>query len=122
MNENEIVNAKITSTKLGYEDHGIMTCWLFLEGNGWGGGFGGYGLDDYDKEKERRVATAQGLEAIIQLMKALDVENWENLKGKYIRCEIGKIGGGRGVTKVGHLIKDQWFSFEEFFNKEKENE
>lgn len=86
-----------------------------------GCGFGGYMLDTYDAEKKCRVGTAQGLEAIMQLMKALEVEKWEDLKGEYIRCEIGRTRGGR-ITKVGHLIKDQWFSFEEFFNKENENE
>ena len=118
---NEIMNAKIIRTELGYEDHGIMSCMLHVEGDGWGCGFGGYMLDDWNAEKKCRVGTAQGLEAIMQLMKALEVEKWEDLKDKYIRCEIERTGGGR-ITKVGHLIKDQWFSFEEFLNKENENE
>lgn len=36
----EILNAKITNTKLG-EDHGCLTANLFLEGDGWGCTFGG---------------------------------------------------------------------------------
>ena len=32
---NEILNAKITSTELG-EDHGCLTAYIIMEGNGWG--------------------------------------------------------------------------------------
>lgn len=38
-------NAKIKSTMLGYEDHGILTCYLILDQAGSGQGFGGYRLD-----------------------------------------------------------------------------
>ena len=38
-------NAKIKSTKLGYEDHGILTCFLILEQESSSQGFGGYRLD-----------------------------------------------------------------------------
>ena len=112
----EIENVKITSTQLGYEDHGIFTCNLILDGYGWGCSFGGYALDTYNKEQKQRVATIQGFQAIIELMKALEVKNWEDLKGQYIRVEHQ--GWGGKITKVGHLIKNKWFSFEEFFKTE----
>lgn len=35
MSEKKIENAKITSTSLGYEGHGIMTAYVTLEGAGW---------------------------------------------------------------------------------------
>lgn len=38
-------NAKIKSTMLGFEDHGIMTCFLQLEQASSGQCFGGYRLD-----------------------------------------------------------------------------
>lgn len=44
MGKTEILNAKITSTKLG-EEHGCLTAMLYLNGEGWGCGFGGYCLD-----------------------------------------------------------------------------
>lgn len=116
----EIRNAKIVDTQLGYEDHGIMTCWLILEGDGWGCGFGGYSLDEWEADKKERTGTKIGFDAIIQLMKTLDVEKWEDLKGKYIRCETS--GWGGSIGKVGHLLKDKWFSFEEFFKEEREAE
>lgn len=111
----EIVNAKITSTMLGLEDHGIMTCTLFLEFANGGCGYGGYALDTYDEVKKMRVGTAAGLDAIMQLMKTLEVEKWEDLKGKYVRCET--TGWGGTVTNIGHLIKNKWFSFKEFFDE-----
>ena len=113
----EIVNAKITDTKLGYEDHCIFTCMLALEGSAWGCGFGGYALDEYNKSEKRRIATQQGFQAIIELMEALEVRNWEDLKGQYVRVVSQGLGGK--ITKIGHLIKDKWFSFEEFFEKHK---
>ena len=41
--QGEIRNAVIQSTMLGYEDHGILTCFLHLDYSGAGQGFGGYG-------------------------------------------------------------------------------
>lgn len=112
-----ILNVKICDTKLGYEDHGIFTCELLLEGDGWGCWYGGYVLDEYNKELNERIATRQGFQAIIELMKTLEVDKWEDLKGKYVRVE-GQGWGGK-ITKIGHLIKDKWFSFKEFFEDKK---
>ena len=112
-----IQNAKISCTSLGTEDHGIMTCHLMLEGDGWCCGFGGYALDTFDKTVNMRVGTAVGLDAIMRLMETLEVEKWEDLKGQFIRCESN--GWGGKITKIGHLIKEKWFSFEEYFNSKK---
>ena len=40
MRESSQANAKITSTHLGQEDHGIFTAWLQLDYGGSGQGFG----------------------------------------------------------------------------------
>lgn len=104
-----IVNARIAETQFGYEGHGIMTCYLLIEGDGWCCNFGGYALDSWNNEESRRVGTAQGFNAVIELMKTLEVEKWEDLKGKYIRCETE--GWGGRITKVGHMLKGRWFSF-----------
>ena len=113
-----IENAKITGTMFGKEDHGIFTCNLCIEGAGWGCWYGGYALDEYDKDKNKRVGSAVGLSAIIQLLETLEVDEWEELKGQYVRVELTDPFGK--ITKIGHLIKNKWFSFEEFFNGEKE--
>lgn len=112
----EIVNAKITSTKLG-EEHGCLTAELYVEGDMWGCGFGGYCLDHWCAEIGK-YKSSDGYGAIIELMKTLDVTSWENLQDKYVRVEIE--GWGGRILKIGHLMKDQWFSFEQYFNKVKE--
>ena len=53
----KIVNAQIDETFFGREEHGILTCYLYLKGNGFGVGLGGRALDGYDKSKKKRVAT-----------------------------------------------------------------
>lgn len=107
----EILNAKITSTKLG-EEHGCLTADLFLEGRGWGCAFGGYCLDHWFAKIGEHTAE-DGYGAIIELMKTLEVYSWEELKGQFVRVEIE--GWGGNIVRIGHLIKDQWFSFKEYF-------
>ena len=101
----EIKNAEIESTMLGYEDHGILTCFLHLNYGGSGQGFGGYGLDAYDKASDTRKGTAYGIAFIRHILDVLEVSTWEELKGKYCRADasFGKVYG------VGHLLKDKWF-------------
>ena len=109
----KIENAKITDTKLG-EDHGCLTTNIFLEGDGWGCFFGGYCLDHWCA-KAGEHHSLDGYGAIIELMKTLEVESWEELKGQYVRVESEDWGGR--IIRVGHLLKNQWFSFDEYFAK-----
>ena len=111
----KIENAQITGTKLG-EEHGCLTAEIFLEGDHWGCVFGGYCLDHWFAETGEHHSS-DGYGAIIELMKTLEVESWEELKGTYVRTESG--GWGGGVTRIGHLMKDKWFSFDEYFKKVK---
>ena len=77
----EILNAKIISTKLG-QDHGCLTADLTIEGDGWGCGFGGYCLDHWCADIGKHSST-DGYGAIIELMKTLEVESWEDIKGNF---------------------------------------
>lgn len=97
-----VYNCEIKRTMLGFEDHGIMTCDLTLEGDGWGCAFGGFKMD-----------SPKGMECIKELLKTLKTDTWEQLKGQYIRV-VTKGEFGR-VVAVGHLIEDRWFSFKNFF-------
>lgn len=56
-----------------------------------------------------------GYGAIIELMKTVGVESWEELKGKCIRAKFDSPFGK--VVAIGNLFKDQWFSFEEYFDE-----
>ena len=111
-----IQNCKIVRTELGYEDHPILTCWLHLEGAGWAAVFGGVALDEWDKALGKRIIMAKGFAAVKALMDTLEVKSWEKLQGQLIRAETE--GSGNMCFKIGHLMKDKWFSFEEFFKGE----
>ena len=87
----EIVNMKIIDTKLG-EDHGCLTAYLTLEGDGYFCNAGGYCLDHWCANVGEHHST-DGYGAIIELMKTLEVESWEELKGKYIRVKNEGLGG-----------------------------
>ena len=116
MNKTEILNAEITNTKLG-EEHGCLTADLTIEGSGWGCVFGGYCLDHWFA-KPGEHHSSDGYGAIIELMKTLEVDSWESLKGQYVRVEIE--GWGGKILRVGHLMKDKWFSFKDYFEQVKE--
>ena len=116
MNMTEILNAKITSTKLG-EEHGCLTADLFVEGEGWACAFGGYCLDFWFAEVGA-YSSSDGYGAIIELMKTLEVESWEELNGKYVRVESE--GWGGKIIRIGHLMKNKWFSFKDYFEQVKE--
>lgn len=113
----EIKNAKITSTSLGYEDHGILTFGLCLDISGGGGVvYGSFALDEYDEEKKKRVCDAKSMECITEIMNVVGVENWEDLKGKYIRIQTN--GWGSAIDKIGNLMEDKWFDIREFFKED----
>lgn len=97
-----IQNAKIQTTTLGFEDHGIMTAWLHLEYEGAGQGFGGWALTDkamYDFVKG--------------VLDTLEVDEWEKLKGVHCRVE----GSHMKIERIGHIIKDKWFDPAELWKK-----
>ncbi len=113
----EILNAKITSTKLTMEDHGCLTFWLTLEGSGWGVGFGGYcigkgylGSDDFEADN------GWGLEAMMRIMDVVGVDTWEKLEGQFVRVKITD-GWGGSCRCIGNLMNDKWFDIKAFFDR-----
>jgi hypothetical protein len=102
-----IINARITGTKLGYEDHGILTFWLSLDYGGSGQGFGGYALDSYDKEKDCRKHSKYAGVCIEKILKVVGVDNWEDMKGKYVRADIdGEASLGDLIKGIIHILDD----------------
>lgn len=125
----EIKNAQITGTKLGREDHGIMTFMIFVQFGGACCGIGGYGLDQTvrtytDDEDEpyctRHIFRAEGLEAISRVLETVGVDNWEDLKGKYIRIKDN--GWGKTIDEIGNLMEEKWFNMREFFENAQKGE
>ena len=94
-------NAKIKSTMLGYEDHGIMTCYIQLEQECTGQAFGGYRLD-----APKNADSYMGTFWIERVLKTVGVQKWEDLVGKYIRVDGEEFGEIRGI---GHITDNKWF-------------
>ena len=111
----EIKNAKISSTMLGREDHGIMTFMIYIDGYGFSCGIGGYCLDEFSSATQTRVFRSESMEAISKILEVVGVDKWEDLPGKYIRIEYN--GLGSTVTKIGNIIEEKWFDLKEFFGK-----
>ena len=111
-----IENAKITNVSLTMEDHGCLTFWLTLEGDGWGCGVGGYCIGKgYLGAKEFTAERGGGLEAMMRIMDVVGVSTWEDLKGKYLRVQFPGDGWGDRVSTIGNLVKDKWFNIADFF-------
>lgn len=105
-------NAIIERTMLGYEDHGILTCFLCLKQSSSGQGFGGYTLDDRpkkDKEGNRYGGREPAVFAgfwIKRILEVVGVSKWEDLVGKHIRVVGEEFGTIKGI---GNIIEDKWF-------------
>lgn len=97
----------IKSTFLGQEDHGIFTAMLHCEGDGVGISVGGYGLDAWSEEDNRRIGTSYGLEHIKAILRVAGVDTWEKLPGTHILVLYGGGQGGWGGRSVGfaHPVK-----------------
>ena len=105
----ELKLGRITSTRLGKEDHGILTFWLDLDYGGTGQGFGGYSLGgDF---------TSTVIEGILE---AVGVDNWEDLKGEvvWVKRDGPKFGGKIIAIKAPDFVeRAKWFDIEEASKK-----
>lgn len=106
-------NAIISSTMLGYQDHGILSFWLYLDYGGGSQGFGGLCLDDVIKN-ESGLFKARGAHKICgfvlqRILETLEVETWERLPKTHVRV----IADHDRIHAIGHFLKDQWFYLDE---------
>lgn len=109
----EALNAQIKATKLGFISNGIFDFKLVLEIQGGGGvALGGWAMDRYDKEKNKRVGTAYGMNLIMRILEVVGVDTWEELEGKYIRIKNAKLGDR--VSAIGNLMAEEWVDFDTF--------
>lgn len=100
----EIKNAKIGSTFLGIEDHGIFTAMITVDYGGSSQGFGQHNLTYKD----------YGIKYLRKILETVGVDSWEELVGKHIR--VKKEGGYNSkICSIGNIIEDKWFEPE---NKE----
>jgi hypothetical protein len=106
-------NARIESTMLGIEDHGIMSFYLYLDYGRSGQGFGGYGLDEYDKIKECRIGHPKSIILIRKILEVVGVDKWEDLEGKYIKVKYEH----SGVDGICSIIGDNWLMIKDFWEE-----
>ncbi len=87
--------AKISSANLEIQERGILNFWIFVDyEDGAGQGVGGIALDQFDKEKDRRIGTAYGCEMIRRLLLCLSVNDFSEMKGKHVWV----YGEGEGLS------------------------
>lgn len=108
-----IRNARITSTMLGREDHGIMTFMLYIDAGVFSCGVGGFCLDEFSTASQIRVFQAKSMRVISEILNVVGVDKWEDLPGKYIRFEDN--GLGSTVTKIGNIVNNKWLDMKNFF-------
>ena len=97
--------AKIKNARLSLDRDCFLTFWFDLEYEGNSGqGFGGYCLDTYDEDKEKRVGTAGGCDAIRQLLELFKVNDFREMKGRIVWALTE--GKGFGSKVVGLQIPD----------------
>jgi hypothetical protein len=103
--------ARIKSTMLGSEDHGILTAYIHVEGDGWGVGVGGYGLDtpvhDASGKFIGREPTAYGLDQIVQFIHTVGVTSWEKLSGAEVLVLFDNEHSWGGTPKGIAHIRDE---------------
>lgn len=113
----EILNAVISKATLGFDDHGFLDAWLYLDlEGGCSQGFGGYVLQ---VPKESRYWTLKSVAGhyIWRVLEIAGVQEWKDLPGKAIRIKR-KDGLIRGI---GHILKEDWFIPSEDFKACREN-
>ena len=112
--KDEIENAKITHVSITMADHGCLTFYLTLEGDGWGVNYGGVSIGTGYVGAKDFKGDGKGLEAMMRIMDIVGVTNWEDLEGKY--CRIVNPDWGGVVKVIGNILKDKWFDIDKFYN------
>lgn len=107
--------AKVESTFLGVEDHGIFTAMVHVSYGGSGQGIGGYALDTYAEATKERHGTAYGMEWVRRFLNAAGVDSWEKLPGRtFIVLKDGDEWSGKVVgIKPLPTEKGRQFLFED---------
>lgn len=114
-----IENALISSTSITMMEHGVLTFYVTLEGDGWGCSIGGYVIGHgYLGASAFKSQSGSGLVAMMRIMDTVGVESWEDLEGKY--CRVKTEGWGGKILEIGNLISDKWFDIGAFFKNERE--
>ncbi len=116
MTREEQENATIKSVTFGIEDHGILTANLGLDFGSCWQGFGGWCLHSPGATKPYPPTDFAGW-WICRLLQTLEVSEWSKLQGINVRARRRD-----GLLyAIGHIVKDQWFSPREEWEKHPNN-
>ena len=113
--------AKVKKVNLNIRERGILMFHVMVDyEEGCSQGVGGMCLDDYDEDKKERVGTAYGCEMIRQLMLTLDVDNFEDAKGRIIWV-LGEGEGfsfeAKGIQSLNVYGKQKTMIFADIFDQ-----
>lgn len=112
----KIINAKITGTFLGREDHDIPTFGIYVQtAEGWCTTIGYYSLSGYDRESEKYDWC--NFEIIFKILKIVGVNSWEELTEQYIRIKVPERRNAP-IIEFGNLVEDEWININEWFEQE----
>lgn len=97
--------ARIETTTLGVEDHGLFTAVLCLDFDSVSGQCTpGCILDDKPDATGRRRGSAYGLDFIMEVLRVVGVDHWERLKGQRVyalkRVDEGWSGLIEGLASI----------------------
>lgn len=107
-------NAIIEECNIGISDRGTLRASILLK-FGDGSTHQGFGCDTLYLNKSfthHKIESMAG-HFIYRIMEVADVENWNDLVGKSLRFVHTDELNPR-IKEIGHIIKDDWFSFDEF--------
>lgn len=107
-------NAEIEDVSLNFKNYASLTLQLDLKGDHWCCSFGGYKLGHGYLGAKEFKGSSKGLEAIMRIMDTVGVEDLSDLKGKNIRVMFVKLQ----IYAIGNIIKDEWFTYDNFFKNE----
>ena len=123
--EKEIYNARITDTRLGYNDWNQLTFSIYTDSEYGICGFGGcqfgkrddFAIDEVSRLRETKYINFEWTsELIMKLLDVVGVDKWENIKGKLIRIRTnGKTGSAGGIEAIGNILENKWFSIQDFY-------
>ena len=112
---NKLKNAKIESTMLGVEDHGVFTFMLNLDyGDSSHQGCGGYSLGYSHRDRKIEIGHLSSVPLLREILRVVEVEMWEELKGKLVRAVMEDEGFSARTIGIQNIVNDKRIIFKEF--------
>ena len=106
----ETKNAIIIDTYLGFERSTIFTFKLIIDyGSGSSQMAGNFVLDVYNQNSSGNKMASK---LIMEILKVVGADSWEELKNKYIRVKADY----DKIYEIGNIMEDKWLNFDGFFN------